>query len=111
MSVHLESKKPDMNNTKIKSRADAQSRFDTRLTRRQKDLFEEAARIKGYKSLSEFVIHTLVEVSTPIIERHNAILASEKDKTIFFDALANPRKPNKALTKATKDYQSQRSVK
>ncbi len=100
-----------MNKPKIKSSAAAQSRFDTRLTRSQKNLIEEAAIIKGYKSLSEFVIHTMVEVSTPIIEKHNAVLASEKDKRIFFDALANPQKPNRALTRAAKHYQKQITVK
>lgn len=100
-----------MNNTKIKSSAAAQSRFDARLTRSQKDLLEEAARIKGYKSLSEFVIHTMVEVATPIIEKHNAVLASEADKAIFFEALSNPQKPNKALVRAAKNYKKQAALK
>src|SRR5437870_1446479 len=81
-------------------KAKEQARFDTRLSRSQKDLFEEAARIKGFKSLSEFVIHTTQEAATSIIERHNAILASEKDKHVFFEALVNPPKPNKALVQA-----------
>lgn len=93
-----------MSATKTKRRTIAQARFDTRLSRSQKDLFEEAARIKGFKSLSEFVIHTTQEAATVIIERHNAILASEKDKHVFFAALANPPKPNKALMQAAKSY-------
>jgi uncharacterized protein (DUF1778 family) len=90
--------------SKTKSGIKAEARFDARLTVSQKELFEEAARIKGFKSLSEFVIYTTQEAATMIIERHNAILISEKDKEIFFNALLNPPKPNSALTKAVKNY-------
>lgn len=89
----------------------AQARFDARLSMSQKKVFEEAARIKGFKSLSEFVIHTTMEVATDIIERHKAILVSENDKEIFFDALANPPKPNKSLMQAAKYYQNDMVVK
>ena len=100
-----------MNHTKTKSKGNAQARFDTRLTQSQKALFERAARIRGFKSLSEFVIHTTQEAATIIIERHNAILASEKDKTIFFEALANPPKPNKTLNRAARNYQKEAAAK
>jgi uncharacterized protein (DUF1778 family) len=90
--------------SKAKPSVKAVARFDARLTVSQKELFEEAARIKGFKSLSEFVIYTTQEAATMIIERHNAILISEKDKEIFFNALLNPPKPNSALTKAAKNY-------
>ena len=93
-----------MGTTKTRNRTTAQARFDTRLSRSQKDLFEEAARIKGFKSLSEFVIHMTQEAATIIIERHNAILVSEKDKHVFFEALANPPRPNKTLIQAAKNY-------
>lgn len=92
-------------------KAAAQARFDARLSISQKRVFEEAARIKGFKSLSEFVIHTTMEVATNIIERHNAILVSENDKEIFFNALANPPKPNKNLVQAAKYYQKEVVVK
>ena len=93
-----------MNRTKTKSKVKAQARFDARLSRSQKDLFERAATIRGFKSLSEFVIHTTQEVATNIVEKHNAILSSEADRKVFFDALINPPKPNKALKEASKSY-------
>ncbi len=98
-----------MNTTKTKTISEA--RFDARLTRSQKELFERAARIKGFKSLSEFVIHTTQEAATFIIERHNAILSSEKDKKVFCAALINPPKPNKALLQASKSYLKQVATK
>lgn len=100
-----------MNQPKPKSKVKAQARFDTRLSRSQKDLFERAAAIKGFKSLSEFVIHTTQEVATDIVEKHNAILSSEADREVFFDALINPPKPNKALKEASKSYLKQVTVK
>ena len=82
----------------------AQARFDTRLSQSQKQLFEEAARISGFKSLSEFVIYTTQEAATAIVQKHNAILASEKDRKVFFELVANPPKPNQELLKAARNY-------
>ena len=94
-----------MGTTKKRQKAPAQARFDTRLTRSQKDLFEKAASIKGFKSLSEFVIYTTQEAAIAIIEKHYLILVSERDRKVFFDALANPPGPNKDLMQAAKSYQ------
>ena len=96
-----------MNQSNIKSKVNTQARFDARLSRSQKDLFEKAASIRGFKSLSEFVIHTTQEVAISIIERHNAILASEADRKVFFDALVNPSKPNQKLKEASRRYLKQ----
>ena len=93
------------------SYANQQARFDDRLTKSQKEFFELAARISGFKSLSEFVIHSTQQVANDIVEQHNAILASEADRKVFFDALGNPPKPNKSLKEAAKHYQKQVSAK
>ena len=87
-----------------------QARFDTRLTKNQKEFFELAARISGFKSLSEFVIHSTQQVAKSIVEKHNAILATEEDRKVFFDTLVNPPKPNKSLKVAAKHYQKQASA-
>ena len=100
-----------MNQIKAKPKVKSQARFDARLSRSQKDLFVRAARIRGFKSLSEFVIHTTQEVAIDIIEKHNAVLSSEADRNVFFDALINPPKPNKALKEALQHYSKQVTVK
>ena len=82
----------------------AEARFDARLSHDQKKILEEAARIRGFKSLSEFVIQTTLEAAKDIIEQQRAILVSELDHKIFFDALVNPPKPNKELLQAAKSY-------
>lgn len=81
------------------------ARFDARLTKSQKELFELAAKLSGFKSLSEFVINSTQQVANSIVEKHNTILATEEDKKIFFDALTNPGKPNKHLKELAKAYQ------
>ena len=85
------------------------ARFDARLTSEQKQLFKQAAELMGYKSLSEFVVQTTQTVALQIVEKHQQILASEKDKSIFFDALVNPPKPNKLLKSGLKRYQDKLS--
>lgn len=89
------------------SKPAAYARFDTRLSKETKDLLERAAMIKGFKSLSEFVIHFSSEAALSIIERHNQVLASDRDKAIFFDALLNPPAPNSAMVNAAKRYKAQ----
>ena len=95
----------------FRSKPMAYARFDARLTQEQKDLFEQAAAIKGFKSLTEFVIYYTSKAAIVIIEKYNQVLASEKDKSIFFEALVNPPKPNTALTKAAKRYKEQAGLK
>ena len=80
------------------------ARFDTRLTKEQKDFFEYAANLGGYRTLTEFVIVSLQEKSKEIVEEHNKIIASKRDQEIFFNELTNPSKPNQALTDAVKRY-------
>jgi uncharacterized protein (DUF1778 family) len=80
------------------------SRLDTRLSKEQKEFFEYAANIGGYKTLTEFVITSVQSNAEKIIEKHDRILASKKDEKVFFDELLNPTKPNKALKEATFRY-------
>jgi len=80
------------------------ARFDTRLSIEQKELFEYAASVGGFRNLSEFVIHSAQEKAKKIVENHNQILASKHDQEIFFDAIMNPPKPNDRLQKAATRY-------
>jgi uncharacterized protein (DUF1778 family) len=82
----------------------AKTRFDARLPIDQKDLFEFAAAIGGFRSLTDFIIYSVQQQASLIVEKHNAILASKKDQEIFFNAIMNPGKPNAKLKKAAKRY-------
>jgi len=81
------------------------ARFDTRLSLEQKQLFERAAILGGYRNLTDFVVVTVQEKAKEIIEEKERIIASQKDKEIFFDALVNPPKPNNALISAKNKYE------
>ncbi|MDP2384997.1 MAG: DUF1778 domain-containing protein [Bacteroidota bacterium] len=81
-----------------------QARFDTRLSKEQKELFEYAAQLGGFRTLTDFVINSVQEKAKAIINQHAAILASKKDKEIFFNALLKPAAPNKKLMEAAVRY-------
>jgi len=87
-----------------KSRISEKVRFDAKLPKEQKDLFERAASLGGYRTLTEFIISSSQEKAKEIIAQHDTILASKRDREIFFKAILNPGKPNKALMDAAKRY-------
>ena len=76
------------------------ARFDTRLPKEQKELFEYAAQLGGYRNLTDFMINTLTERSKAIVAEHHKILASQRDQQLFFDALLRDAQPNTALKEA-----------
>lgn len=84
--------------------AKEQARFDARLPKEQKILFEKAAYLGGYRNLTDFVILTVQEKAKEIINEKEQIIASERDSQIFFDAITNPNKPSETLKKAYDDY-------
>ena len=81
-----------------------QARFDTRHPKEHKELFEYAARLGGFRNLTDYVNHVLMEKSTIIIEKHNTILASQKDREIFFKAITVETEPNDSLKAAVKTH-------
>lgn len=82
------------------------ARFDTRLSLEQKQFFERAAVLGGYRSLTDFIILTVQEKAKSIVKEREQVLASQKDNEIFFDTLLNPEKPNKDLTDAAKQHKN-----
>ena len=84
------------------------ARFDTKLTKVQKELFELAAKLGGFRTLTDFVVTTVQEKAKSIVEQHEAILVSERDRKIFFDAIMNPPEPSLRLKEAAKRYQKLR---
>ena len=80
------------------------ARVDIRLKKEQKELFEESAMVGGYQSLTHFIISVVQEKANSILVQRRAILASERDREIFFNALMDPPKPNAKLKAAVKLY-------
>jgi uncharacterized protein (DUF1778 family) len=80
------------------------SRFDTKLSKKQKEYFEYAAKLGGYKTLSEFIIHSAQEKASEIVRNHEQLLKSEKDREIFFEEILHPHLPNPELKRAAEEY-------
>ncbi|MCH8903072.1 MAG: DUF1778 domain-containing protein [Bacteroidetes bacterium] len=76
------------------------TRFDTRLSKEQKLLFERAAAIGGYRSLTHFIISTVDKKARKIFKERETILASKRDSEIFFKAISKAKLPNKRLIAA-----------
>ncbi|MEO5583548.1 MAG: DUF1778 domain-containing protein [Saprospiraceae bacterium] len=87
-----------------KSASKSIARFDTKLPKAQKELFEQAAAIGGYRTLTDFIIQSAQEKAVNLIEREKSMFASQRDREIFFKAIVNPLKPNKALREAAKAH-------
>ena len=80
------------------------ARFDAKIPKAQKELFEYAASLGGFRTLTDFIINTVQEKANAIIQEHNTILASKKDQEIFFNAFMNPSGPNKKLRDTAEQY-------
>jgi|SRR5450631_746275 len=87
------------------------TRFDTRIPKDQKDLFQQAAELGGFKTLSEFVIYSAKVQAEIIVKKHESIVTSKKDAKIFFDAIINPPAANNELKKAASSYNKRVAIK
>lgn len=82
------------------------TRFDARLTKEQKEIFEYAAELTGSRSLTEFVISSAQKEADKIIEKNQFIMIrSKQDQQLFFETLVSSPKPNARLKKAMGKYQ------
>ena len=84
--------------------SEEKARFDTRLPKKQKIFFEKAARLGGFRSLTDFVLSVVQEKASLIFRERELILASQKDSELFFNAIINADNPNEDLVSAAKHY-------
>lgn len=80
------------------------TRFDARLTKEQKEFFEYASQLGGFRSLTEFVVRAAQAKAEEIVEEHNRIIASKKDQEIFFDLILKETTPSDELKSALEAY-------
>jgi uncharacterized protein (DUF1778 family) len=76
------------------------SRMELRLSSSDKELFEYARQLSGFTTLAEFVRRAVREKAESIIASHNQIIASKRDREIFYDALMAPPEANQGLKDA-----------
>lgn len=78
--------------------------LNIRISRVQREYFELAAEIAGFKSLSDFLLAAASEKADAIMQKQHNWLASENDKKTFFNAIVSPPAPNARLTQAMKRH-------
>ncbi len=78
------------------------ARFDAKMSVLHKKLLEEAANLKGFKNLSEYVITTMVDDATAVIERYSKVLYSMDDKRRIMEILNEPTVLSNSFLKASR---------
>lgn len=82
-------------------------RVEIRISSHDKRIFQEAQKLSGDKSFSSFIVRVVKKQAEEIVAKNNRIIASERDREIFFDAVFGDKKPNSNLIEAAKKYESQ----
>ncbi len=83
-------------------------RLEARISAQEKAIFAKAAAIQG-RTLTEFVVSSLHEASSRVIQSHEIIRLAEQDREAFVQALLNPPEPNSNLKAAAKRYLQRKS--
>lgn len=81
----------------------SRARLDVRLHSHSKALIEEAAALSG-QSVSEYVVSTLLQQSSEILQQHRHIQLSNRDRNQFLALLDSHEKPNAALVQAARKF-------
>ncbi len=79
-------------------------RIEFRVSSEDKELFQKAQKLLKEKTFSSFVTRIVREKSKEIIEENDKVLATERDREIFFNAVLGDLEPNDNLLSAAKKY-------
>lgn len=86
-----------------------EERIELRVSAKDKSIFKKAQELSGDKTFSSFIIRIVKQQAEEIVAEHNRIIASEKDKQVFFDTVFGDNEPNQNLLAAAKRYKSKSS--
>lgn len=78
-------------------------RLEARMTKEQKELVQHVASIQG-RTLTDFVVHSVTDAATQIVQEQEAIILSERDRKVFLEAFLNPPQPNDLVKAAVQRY-------
>jgi uncharacterized protein (DUF1778 family) len=91
---------------KTKAETTRSERLETRISKEHKELFQRAADIQG-RSLTDFVITSVLEAAKKAIQEHEMMILSAQDRQVFANALLNPPEPSTKLQAAAQRYKQQ----
>ncbi|MBR9859310.1 DUF1778 domain-containing protein [bacterium] len=83
-------------------------RIELRVSPSDKRMFKRAQRLSGDRSFSSFVVRILKKEAEEIVAKNDRIIATEKDRQVFFDAVFGNTKANQNLVAAAEKYKSQK---
>jgi len=83
-----------------------EERIEIRISAKDKIIFKRAQKLSGDKTFSSFITRILRNYSDQIISEKERILATERDRQIFFDAVFGNLEPNENLIAASERYKS-----
>lgn len=87
----------------------ANPRLAFRMKPELKERIEEAAGLLGL-NLTDFVLSTLSERASEVVERHRNITLSDRDRNRFLEALNRPGRPIPVLVKTIKRHRERHSA-
>ena len=79
-------------------------RIELRLSEAEKEIFQKAQELSGDKSFSSFVVRIVKKEAEEIVAKHNKVLASERDRELFFTAVFADLEPNQNLREAAQKH-------
>ncbi|MDJ0535963.1 MAG: DUF1778 domain-containing protein [Xenococcaceae cyanobacterium MO_207.B15] len=79
------------------------ARLEARVDAEIKARWQQAADLQGI-TLTDFIITSLQESASKIIQQHQTMKLSKKDTEAFVEAILNPSEPNENLIAAVTEY-------
>lgn len=90
----------------METRTNRDERIEIRVSAYDKRIFRKAQKLSGDKSFSSFIVRVVKQQAEEIVAQNDRIIASERDREIFFNAVFEDDEPNKTLLEAAKNYKS-----
>lgn len=84
-------------------------RIELRVSSADKRIFKRAQKLSGDKSFSSFIVRIVKKQAEKILTENDKIIATERDRQVFFDAVFGSTRPNQNLVEAAKRYKSKKS--
>ncbi len=85
-------------------------RIELRVSSTDKRIFKRAQELSGDKSFSSFIVRIVRKQAEEIVAQNDRILATERDRQVFFDAVFGENKPNQNLVEAAKRFKSKNAA-
>lgn len=83
------------------------SRFDTRLPKAQKQFFEKAASLGGFRNLTDFILSAAQEKAKEIVTENEQITLSRRDAEIFYQAVTRQHSQSSVLMETAEEYKKE----